>query len=254
MQDATSKEEMRIPYIIERKSKSTINTSNSKINYKLADDRNPENEPPKTQERQKGKLYLNPNHTHFIMVDNGTTGKTKVESELRLRLECALDKKWENEEGMNCSFIVLANPKNSQEKAPQNTAQEKFCKTSPITSHFKSHFQIIYYSTSYQCRWNRRDVVWSSGGRRPRRAVTGLPKHQAGHSDGCGEQFGQNGGRNRVHLHELWTGRGWTRCYHEKKNACIIFYCLLFLCRSLHSHAITTLGLVHNPHSASTRK
>ena len=104
-QDATSKEEMHIPYIIERKSKSTINTSNSKINYKLADDRNPENEPPKTQERQKGKLYLNPNHTHFIMVDNGTTGKAKIERELRLRLESALDKKWENEAGMNSPII-----------------------------------------------------------------------------------------------------------------------------------------------------
>ena len=41
-----------------------------------------------------GRTSLEPNHTHFILVDNGTSGKYTTEIELRAKLEadiCKMD-------------------------------------------------------------------------------------------------------------------------------------------------------------------
>ncbi len=75
---------------------------NLKHSFKLDDGKSENNQSEKyspvhvTSDRN----YLNPNHTHFILVDNGTEGKRMIEYDLRMRLEAALDKKWENQSSM----------------------------------------------------------------------------------------------------------------------------------------------------------
>ncbi len=45
------------------------------------------------------KLFLEPNHTHFLLVDNGTNNQQKTEIDLRMLLESKLDIAWENTPG-----------------------------------------------------------------------------------------------------------------------------------------------------------
>ena len=42
------------------------------------------------------EMYLDPNHTHFILVNDGATNQSNCAVELRLRLENKLDTIWEN--------------------------------------------------------------------------------------------------------------------------------------------------------------
>jgi len=49
-----------------------------RANYRFDDLRSPENQ---------GRVALNPFHSHFILVDNGTDGKAGFEINLRANLE-----------------------------------------------------------------------------------------------------------------------------------------------------------------------
>ena len=40
--------------------------------------------------------YLDQNHTHFLLVDNGTVNRFNTEIDLRVRLENKIDKLWQN--------------------------------------------------------------------------------------------------------------------------------------------------------------
>ncbi len=48
------------------------------------------------EEKKTARNFLEPNHSHFLLIDNGTTGKTRIEQDFRLKLEELLDKLWEN--------------------------------------------------------------------------------------------------------------------------------------------------------------
>ncbi len=58
------------------------------------------NDPSLAQTNNTCSSFLDPNHSHFILVDNGTTYKENTEIHLRLKLEDILDKKWEKSESM----------------------------------------------------------------------------------------------------------------------------------------------------------
>ena len=44
----------------------------------------------------KDEYYLDPNHTHFILVDDRNSEQSRAEIDLRLRLENKIDTLWEN--------------------------------------------------------------------------------------------------------------------------------------------------------------
>ena len=48
------------------------------------------------EEKKPQRNFLEPNHSHFLLIDNGTTGKSNIEQDFRLRIEELLDKLWEN--------------------------------------------------------------------------------------------------------------------------------------------------------------
>ena len=48
---------------------------------------------------KEAAYYLDPNHTHFILVDDGRANQSQPEIELRLRLENKIDTLWEKCQG-----------------------------------------------------------------------------------------------------------------------------------------------------------
>ena len=67
------------------------------------------NAPPTTKKSSKDttkreKSFLEPNHSHFLLVDNGTINQSKTEINLRIRLEDKLDTMWENCASMKYYF------------------------------------------------------------------------------------------------------------------------------------------------------
>ena len=89
-------------------------TINKKHKYKILDNKeNKMSEDGRSMTRSTKKLFLEPNHSYFILVDNGTNEKTSTECDLRARLEDALDKLWENVPSMANALHDTESPRES---------------------------------------------------------------------------------------------------------------------------------------------
>lgn len=86
-----------MPYFIGKKSDENRIYLDPKNEYEIIQENEAEGaEISRKNEELEEESFLDPNHTHFLLVDNGTTNKYKVEFDLRTRLELALDKMWES--------------------------------------------------------------------------------------------------------------------------------------------------------------
>ena len=67
-----------------------------KTKYKMISESQPSKKTEENEMKTEPKWFIDPNHTYFILVDNGTSNKFKTEVDLRIQLEDKIDTMWQN--------------------------------------------------------------------------------------------------------------------------------------------------------------